>query len=76
MRGILIFLLRIGNRIEVTYTNDHVQMPDEIVIEYEPKNSIDTLIEHVFLDLEKNWTYASYMRERAILSLRNSMLMD
>ena len=47
------FLLRIENGIEVTYTNDYMQLPDEIVIEYESENSIDTLIEHVFPDLEK-----------------------
>ena len=53
MHGIMIFLLRIGNGTEVTYTNDYMQLPDEIVIEYESENSIDTLIEHVFPDLEK-----------------------
>ena len=47
------FLPRIGNGTEVTYTNDYMQLPDEIVIEYESENSIDTLIEHVFPDLEK-----------------------
>ena len=45
------FLPRIGNGTEVTYTNDYMQLPDEIVIEYESENSIDTLIEHVFPDL-------------------------
>ena len=40
------FFLRIGNRTEVTYTNDYVQLPDDIVIEYESHKSIDNLIEH------------------------------
>ncbi|RCV28396.1 hypothetical protein SETIT_5G402100v2 [Setaria italica] len=46
------FLLRIGNGIEETYTNDYVQLSDDIAIEYNSDKSIDILIEHVFPDLK------------------------
>ena len=65
------FLLRIGNGTEESFANDYVQHPHDILIEYESKESIRILIEHVFPDLESKWTSASYMRERAILSTRN-----
>uniref|UniRef100_K3XRA4 ATP-dependent DNA helicase n=1 Tax=Setaria italica TaxID=4555 RepID=K3XRA4_SETIT len=48
------FLLRIGNGIEETYTNDYVQLSDDIAIEYNSDKSIDILIEHVFPDLKGN----------------------
>ena len=65
------FLLRIGNGTEQTYTNDYVQLPDDIMIEYTSEESLDNLIDHVFPDLKLNSTSTSYMRERAILSTRN-----
>ena len=65
------FLLRIGNGTEESFANDYVQHPHDILIEYESKESIRILIEHVFPDLESKWTSAAYMRERAILSTRN-----
>jgi len=48
-----------------------VDPPDDIMLEYNDDQSIDTLIDHVFPDLAKNCTSVSYMRERAILSTRN-----
>ena len=65
------FLLRIGNGTEESFTNDYVQLPDDILIEYESEESIHMLIDLVFPDLESKWTSATYMRERAILSTRN-----
>ena len=65
------FLLRIGNGTEETYGNDYVQLPNDIVIEYESEQSIDILIKHVFPDLKFNYNNAGYMHERAILSTRN-----
>lgn len=53
------------------YTNDYVQLPDDIVIEYNSEETLNTLIENVFPDLKLNSTSTSYMRERAILSTRN-----
>uniref|UniRef100_K4AL40 ATP-dependent DNA helicase n=1 Tax=Setaria italica TaxID=4555 RepID=K4AL40_SETIT len=54
-----------------TYTNDYVQLPVDIVMEYNSDKSIDTLIEHVFPDLKGNCNSTQYMHERAILSTRN-----
>nr|XP_034570998.1 uncharacterized protein LOC117835787 [Setaria viridis] len=55
------FLLRIGNGIEETYTDDYVQLPVDIVMEYNSDKSIDTLIEHVFPDLKgKEKVYYSH----------------
>lgn len=65
------FLLRIGNGTEETFSNDYVQLPDDILIEYESDKSFSTLIDCVFPDLTVNYMHSSYMRERAILSTRN-----
>jgi len=48
-----------------------VDLPDDIMLEYNDDQSIDTLINHVFPDLANKCTSISYMRERAILSTRN-----
>ncbi|XP_039778097.1 ATP-dependent DNA helicase PIF1-like [Panicum virgatum] len=65
------FLLRIDDGTEKTFPNDYVDLPDDIMLEYNNDQSIDILIDHVFPDLANNCTSASYMRERAILSTRN-----
>lgn len=62
------FLLRIGNETEEACTNDYVQLPKDILIEYESDKSIDKLIDLVYSDLKRNYSSATYMRERAILS--------
>ncbi|XP_039780730.1 uncharacterized protein LOC120648010 [Panicum virgatum] len=56
---------------EKIFPNDYVDLPDDIMLEYNDDQSIDTLIDHVFPDLANNCTSVSYMRERAILSTRN-----
>ena len=48
-----------------------MDLPDDIMLEYNDDQSIATLIDHVFSDLANNCTSVSYMRERAILSIRN-----
>ena len=45
------FLLRIGNGTEVSCENDYVQLPDDIIIEYQSEESLDRLIESYFLIL-------------------------
>jgi ATP-dependent DNA helicase PIF1 len=66
------YLLRIGNGTEETNADDYVILPDDILIKSPSEEiCIDMLIDCVFLDLEKNYRSASYMRERAILSTRN-----
>jgi ATP-dependent DNA helicase PIF1 len=64
-------LLRFGNGTEDTITNDYVRVSDDIVIEYKSDESIDTLTEHVFPDVDINCTSMGYMHERGILSIRN-----
>ncbi|KAG2653869.1 hypothetical protein PVAP13_1NG417100 [Panicum virgatum] len=65
------FLLRIGDGTEKTFPNDYVDMPNDIMLEYNDDQSIDTLIDRVLPNLAKNCTFVSYMRQRAILSTRN-----
>ena len=65
------FLLRIGDGTEKTFPIDYVDLPNDIMLEYNDDQSIDTLIDYVFPDLAKNCTSVSYMCERAILSTRN-----
>ena len=48
-----------------------MDLPDDIMLEYNDDQSIGTLIDHVFPDLAMNSTSVSYMRERAILSTQN-----
>jgi hypothetical protein len=65
------FLLRIGDETEKTFPNDYVDLPDDIMLEYNDDKSIDALIDHVFPNLAANSTSVNYMRDRAILSTRN-----
>jgi len=66
------YLLRIGNGTEEAFEGDYVWLPDDILI-HNPleDDSIYILIDQVFPNLVANFTSASYMRERAILSTRN-----
>jgi len=66
------YLLRFGNGTEEAFEGDYVWLPDDILIHNPPEDdSIDILIDQVFLNLVANCTSASYMCERAILSTRN-----
>ena len=66
------YLLRIGNGTKEAFEGDYVWLPDDILIHNPPKDdSIDILIDQVFLNLVANCTSTSYMCERAILSTRN-----
>jgi len=53
--------LRIGNGTEEACTNDYVQLPKDILIEYESDKSIDKLIDLVYSDLKGNYSSATYM---------------
>ena len=55
---------------EETY-NDYVQLPGDIVVEYESGQSIHKFIDLVYPDLKGNYSSAKYKCERAILSTRN-----
>ena len=61
---------------EKTFAHDYVDLPDDIMLEYNDDQSVDTLIDHVFPDLAKNCTSVSYMRERGILSTRNEYVVN
>uniref|UniRef100_K3XS22 DNA helicase Pif1-like 2B domain-containing protein n=1 Tax=Setaria italica TaxID=4555 RepID=K3XS22_SETIT len=66
------YLMRIGNGTEETFGDDYVQLPDDILIDSPSEDIfINTLIDHVFPNLDVNCTSVAYMRERAILSTRN-----
>ena len=70
------FLLRIGDGTEKTFPNDYVDLPEDIMLEYNDDQSINTLIDHVFPDLANSCTSISCMRERAILSTRNEYVVN
>lgn len=67
------YLLRIGNGIEPTISEDYVRLPEGIVIDYseEEDKGIDSLTKTVFHGLMDNLASASYMSERAILATKN-----
>ena len=54
--------------------NIYVQLPDDIMLEYNDDKLIDTIIDHVFPDLVANSTLVNYMHDRAILSTRNEYI--
>ncbi|WVZ57135.1 hypothetical protein U9M48_007562 [Paspalum notatum var. saurae] len=67
------YLLRIGNGTEETFGDDYVQLPDNILVEWNDgdkcskekassdNHPIDSLIEHVFPKLCENCTCSAYM---------------
>jgi hypothetical protein len=65
------YLLRIGNGTEKMFADDYVSLPEDIVIDYKDEDSVDHLIDCVFLDLSNNASSVHYMRERGILCTRN-----
>ncbi|KAI5408976.1 hypothetical protein KIW84_054703 [Lathyrus oleraceus] len=65
------FVIRIGDGNEPAKEDDMVKMSAEIVIPWEGENSIKKLIQHTFPQLENHGWDASYMVERAILTLKN-----
>ena len=48
-----------------------MDLPDDIMLEYNDDKSIDTLIDHAFPNLAANSTSVNYMHDRAIISTRN-----
>ncbi|TVU06803.1 hypothetical protein EJB05_46838, partial [Eragrostis curvula] len=65
------YLLRIGDGVEVSIGDDYVRLPQEIIIDYEEENSIDSLVADIFPDLLANVNDAAYMSSRAILSTKS-----
>ncbi|XP_047264377.1 uncharacterized protein LOC124896700 [Capsicum annuum] len=66
------FLLRMGNGEEPTIRDDLVFLPKELVTQNASSSTgEDTLVEQIFLSMDKNVSCAKYMTERAILANRN-----
>jgi len=65
------FLVQIGNDVERTKPNDIVRIPPQIALPWEGEQSIQTLIDHMFPQLDLHGWDASYMVERAIITPTN-----
>ncbi|AES90176.1 PIF1-like helicase [Medicago truncatula] len=65
------FLMRIGDSVEPTKLNAMVRIPHQIALPWEGEQSIQTLIDHIFPQLNLHGWDASYMVERAIITLTN-----
>ena len=66
------FLLRVGNGVESTISDDLILLSKEMVIQYENDEISDRkLIDTIFLFLTENAKSKQYMMERAILTTKN-----
>jgi ATP-dependent DNA helicase PIF1 len=73
------YLLRIENGTEKTFSDNYVQLPDDIIVEWRQSSSKnankisskDNPIDNLIEQLKANCTSADYMRECAILSTTN-----
>jgi len=65
------FLMRIGGGVEPTKPNDMVKIPPQIALPWEGEQSIQTLIDHIFPQLDLHGWDASYSVERAIITPTN-----
>ena len=66
------FLLRVGNSVEPTISDDLKLLPKEMVIQYENNEILDRkLIDTIFLFLTENVKSKQYMMERTILATKN-----
>ena len=65
------FLMRIGDGVEPTKPNDMVRIPLQIALPWEGEQSIQTLIDHIFSQLDLHGWDASYMVERGIITPTN-----
>ncbi|CAN6548323.1 unnamed protein product [Malus baccata var. baccata] len=65
------FLLRVGDGNEDVIMDDMVKLPECMVIPWESEHSINQLIAKIFPDLEDHMNDATYMVERAVVSITN-----
>ncbi|CAG8851683.1 26218_t:CDS:1, partial [Gigaspora margarita] len=65
------FLLKIGNGTEKTINNDMIKVPDRIIIDWHNEQSIQTLIEQVYLTLSIDSSNPMYFTDKAILTTKN-----
>ncbi|KAF7812711.1 ATP-dependent DNA helicase PIF1-like [Senna tora] len=70
-QGFSEWLLRVGDGIESVIENDMIKVPPDMGIPWEGEDSLNDLIDRVFLDLSRHMNDLSYMVERAILTLTN-----
>jgi len=55
------FLMRTSDGVEPTKSNDMVRIPPQIALSWEGEQSIQTLIDHIFPQLDLHGWDASYM---------------
>ncbi|CAG8481231.1 9193_t:CDS:2 [Scutellospora calospora] len=66
------FLLRIRNGTEQTFdNNDIIRIPDHMVIDWDNEDSLQVLIQKIYLFLHNNSSNISYFTDRAILTTKN-----
>jgi len=67
------FLMRIGDSVEPTKPHDMVRIPPQIALPWEGEQSIQTLIDHIYIfpQLYLHGWDATYMVERVIIILTN-----
>ncbi|CAG8829001.1 24384_t:CDS:1 [Gigaspora margarita] len=65
------FLLRIGNGTEETVNNDMICIPNNMVINWNNEQSLQTLIKQVYPHLSIHSSNALYFADKAILTTKN-----
>jgi ATP-dependent DNA helicase PIF1 len=71
-QGFAEYLLRIGCGTEEVNGDGDVRLPNKICVSYTRNgNDLDTLIDYIFLSLNKNLSNRNYVTSRAILSTWN-----
>ncbi|XP_073039060.1 uncharacterized protein [Primulina eburnea] len=65
------FLLRIGDGLQHTVNRDFIKLPDSIIIPWEGEQSIQILIDSVFLNMINHVNDENYMVDRAIITPKN-----
>ncbi|KAM1084310.1 hypothetical protein ACFX19_023019 [Malus domestica] len=65
------FLLRVGDGNEDVIMDDMVKLPECMVIPWESEHSINQLIAKIFPDLEDHINDATYIVEKAMVTLIN-----
>lgn len=65
------FLLKIRNGTKRTIDSNMIRIPDNMIIEWHDKESLQTLIETTYPLLQTRYLDASYFTDRAILTAKN-----
>ncbi|CAG8695146.1 3887_t:CDS:2, partial [Racocetra fulgida] len=70
------FLMRIGNGTEETINDNMIRVPNNMIINWNDENSLQTLIEEIYPSLSVRSLNASYFTDKAILTTKNEYVDD